>query len=51
VGVEDRRPGSAGCGSLELLASADAPSLHAFCQATGFGAAGRRFVRSLRKGG
>jgi aminoglycoside 6'-N-acetyltransferase I len=40
---------TAGCGELELAASADAPSLHAFCRATGFAEAGQRFTRSLRK--
>ncbi len=65
VGLEDRRRGIgrlllkaaaqaariAGCGRLELVAPADAPSLHEFCRATGFAEAGRQFVRSLRKGG
>ena len=39
---------SAGCGLLELAATED-PSLEAFCQATGFTPAGRRFLRPLRK--
>jgi GNAT superfamily N-acetyltransferase len=42
---------TAGCGRIELLADADAPSLHAFCHATGFVAAGQLFTRSLRKQG
>jgi GNAT superfamily N-acetyltransferase len=64
VGVEDRRRGIgrllvkaasqaarvAGCGSLELLAPPEEPTLLAFCQATGFIEAGPRFVRPLRKG-
>jgi GNAT superfamily N-acetyltransferase len=63
VGAEDRRRGigrlllkaasqaarTAGCGRLELLAPQASPSLQAFCHATGFAAAGSRFVRSLRK--
>lgn len=40
----------AGCGSLELVTAAEAPSLSAFCGATGFVAGGTRFVRALRKG-
>lgn len=65
VGVEDRRRGigrlllkaaaqaarTAGCGNLELLAPADAKSLHEFCRATGFQHSGLRFVRALRKQG
>ncbi len=39
----------AGCGQMEIMTPADAPSLHGFCQATGFAEAGARFVRSLRK--
>ncbi|HEY4251542.1 MAG TPA: GNAT family N-acetyltransferase [Roseomonas sp.] len=63
VGAEDRRRGigrlllkaaaqaarTAGCGQLELLAAPDQAALHAFCRATGFAAAGERFIRSLRK--
>jgi GNAT superfamily N-acetyltransferase len=41
----------AGCGALELLAAPDARALHAFCEATGFLAAGTRFFRPLRKKG
>ena len=62
VGVEERRRGigrllvkaaaqaarTAGCGLLEL-AAAEAPALEAFCRATGFAAAGPRFLRPLRK--
>jgi len=40
---------AAGCGDMELLAAPDAPSLDAFCRATGFAEAGPRFTRSLRK--
>jgi GNAT superfamily N-acetyltransferase len=40
---------SAGCGKLELRATQDEGSLHAFCRATGFAEAGALFVRSLRK--
>ena len=64
VGVDERRRGigrvlvkaaaqaarTAGCGMLEL-AAADEPSLAAFCRATGFAEAGRRFLRPLRKMG
>ncbi|WP_431270981.1 GNAT family N-acetyltransferase [Dankookia sp. P2] len=64
VGTEDRRRGigrllvkaaaqaarNAGCGLLELAAGED-PSLAAFCLATGFTAAGPRFLRPLRKSG
>jgi aminoglycoside 6'-N-acetyltransferase I len=64
VGVEERRRGigrllvkaaaqaarSAGCGVLEL-AAAESPALEAFCLATGFTAAGPRFLRPLRKAG
>ncbi len=39
----------AGCSQMEIATAADAPSLHAFCRATGFAEAGPRFVRSLRK--
>lgn len=63
VSTEDRRRGigrllikaaaqaarTAGCGEMEIVTTADAPSLHAFCRATGFAATGPRFVRSLRK--
>lgn len=63
VAAEDRRKGIgrmlvkaasqaarvAGCGDIEIQARADAPSLHAFCGATGFEPAGARFVRPLRK--
>ena len=38
-----------GCGQLELIAPAQAPSLDAFCLSTGFVASGPRFTRSLRK--
>jgi aminoglycoside 6'-N-acetyltransferase I len=41
----------AGCGGLELLAVADQPGMLAFCAASGFVEAGRRFVRPLRKQG
>ena len=65
VSVDERRQGigrllvkaaaqaarSAGCGDLEIMAAPDAPSLHAFCRATGFADAGTRFARSLRKQG
>lgn len=63
VGQEDRRRGIgrllikgaaqaariAGCDRLEIATTPDAPSLEAFCRATGFAEAGERFVRSLRK--
>lgn len=63
VGADDRRRGigrlllkaaaqaarTAGCGALELAVSPDAPSLAAFCQATGFAETGCRYTRSLRK--
>lgn len=39
----------AGCDRMEINASSHAPSLHAFCRATGFAEAGSRFSRSLRK--
>jgi GNAT superfamily N-acetyltransferase len=39
----------AGCGELEIAATTDAPSLHAFCRETGFTEIGPVFVRSLRK--
>jgi len=39
----------AGCGALEMLVPPGEPSLHAFCQATGFTEAGSRFTRALRK--
>ncbi|MDB5415902.1 MAG: family N-acetyltransferase [Rubritepida sp.] len=39
----------AGCSRLEIATASDAPSLHAFCRATGFSEAGPRFVRALRK--
>ncbi|MDB5371886.1 MAG: GCN5-related N-acetyltransferase [Belnapia sp.] len=43
---------TAGCGALELLAPGEAaPSLDAFCRATGFTAQGTRFLRPLRKAG
>jgi GNAT superfamily N-acetyltransferase len=42
---------TAGCGQMEIMAPAEAPSLHGFCRATGFAEAGSRFVRSLRKQG
>lgn len=65
VGVEDRRRGIgrlllkaaaqaarvAGCGKLEIMVPADAPSLRDFCRATGFVESGLRQVRSLRKQG
>lgn len=65
VSKEDRRRGigrllikaaaqaarMAGCGELEIVTASDAPSLHAFCCATGFAETGPRFVRSLRKQG
>ena len=41
----------AGCGDLEIMVTPGAPSLEAFCRATGFAEAGQRFVRSLRKQG
>ena len=41
----------AGCGTLELAAGADDPTMQGFCRATGFTEAGTRFVRALRKGG
>ena len=64
VGPENRRRGIgrmllkaaaqaarvAGCGALELTASADEPTLPAFCRAAGFTEAGTCFVRPLRKG-
>lgn len=64
VAAEDRRRGigrlllkaasqaarSAGCGEMEVLAGAEDAALQAFCRATGFAAAGPRFLRSLRKG-
>jgi GNAT superfamily N-acetyltransferase len=63
VSPEDRRRGigrllvkaaaqaarMAGCGELAIVTASDAPSLHAFCRATGFAETGPRFVRSLRK--
>jgi len=63
VGLEERRRGIgrllikaaaqaarvAGCGALELSATAGQPDLHEFCRATGFTEAGPRFVRALRK--
>lgn len=63
VAAEERRKGigrmlvkaaaqaarSAGCGDMEILIGPDAPSLQAFCSATGFAPAGARFVRPLRK--
>jgi len=63
VGAEDRRRGigrllikgaaqaarTAGCDQLAITATSGAPSLRAFCSATGFTEAGPRFVRSLRK--
>jgi aminoglycoside 6'-N-acetyltransferase I len=39
----------AGCREMEIMTASDAPSLQAFCRATGFAEAGPRFVRSLRK--
>ncbi len=65
VSMEERRRGigrmllkaaaqtarTAGCGELELMTTSDAPSLHAFCRATGFAETGPRFTRSLRKQG
>lgn len=39
----------AGCDRMELIAAPEAPSLHAFCRATGFAEAGSSFTRSLRK--
>lgn len=42
---------AAGCGDLEVLAPPEAPTLEAFCRATGFAEAGQSFVRSLRKQG
>jgi GNAT superfamily N-acetyltransferase len=39
----------AGCDRLEIMTALDAPSLHAFCRATGFAEAGNSFTRSLRK--
>jgi aminoglycoside 6'-N-acetyltransferase I len=41
----------AGCGALEVAAAAEQPALEEFCRATGFTAAGPRFVRALRKKG
>ncbi len=63
VGPDDRRAGlgrlllkaaaqaapTAGCGRMELLAPEGEASLRGFCLATGFVAAGPRFVRPLRK--
>ncbi len=63
VAAEDRRKGigrllikaaaqasrSAGCGDMEILVGGDDPSLAAFCTATGFEAAGARYLRPLRK--
>lgn len=63
VGEESRRQGIgrlllksaaqaarvAGCSQMEIVTASDAPSLHAFCRATGFAEAGPRFVRSLRR--
>jgi GNAT superfamily N-acetyltransferase len=40
----------AGCGALELLSASDDQGLLDFCLASGFIAAGRCFVRPLRKG-
>jgi aminoglycoside 6'-N-acetyltransferase I len=40
---------TAGCGALDLLATSDDEGLLAFCSASGFIQAGRRFVRPLRK--
>ncbi len=65
VGEEERRRGvgrlllkaaaqaarNAGCGELEIAATAGAASLHAFCRGTGFAETGLVFVRSLRKQG
>ena len=42
---------TAGCGQMEIMTTPEAPSLYAFCLATGFAEAGPRFVRSLRKQG
>ena len=42
---------TAGCDQLEITTTPGAPSLGAFCRATGFAEAGPRFVRSLRKQG
>jgi aminoglycoside 6'-N-acetyltransferase I len=39
----------AGCGTLEVLAAPDEPSLLEFCRAAGFTEAGSCFVRPLRK--
>ena len=41
----------AGCDSLQLLARPDAPTLDAFCRATGFVEGPGGFVRPLRKKG
>jgi aminoglycoside 6'-N-acetyltransferase I len=41
----------AGCNALELLASPEEQTLHAFCRATGFSEIGPRFLRPLRKKG
>lgn len=63
VGEEHRRQGiarlllksagqaarTAGCSRMEIATASEAPSLNAFCRATGFAEAGPRFVRSLRK--
>lgn len=63
VGEEHRRQGigrlllksasqfarTAGCTRIEIATAAEAPSLQAFCRATGFAEAGPRFVRSLRR--
>jgi GNAT superfamily N-acetyltransferase len=40
---------SAGCVRLALITATGDASLSGFCRATGFAAAGPRFVRSLRK--
>ena len=40
---------TAGCEVLELASPPLAPSLAAFCQATGFAESGPRYARSLRK--
>ena len=63
VGPDDRRRGIgrlllkaaaqaarvAGCGTLVVDVAADAATLRAFCDATGFAAAGMSYARSLRK--
>ena len=41
----------AGCGTLELLAAPEEPTLLQFCRATGFTEAGPYFARPLRKKG